>query len=93
MSFVSQNIFTFALPEKNRSIISKKVHDSFQRGESRVPMTIFRLIKIQKKNINKAIMGPSTQQSFFSSSDVIATTCFCHTTIIKWHTVSSCSPL
>jgi hypothetical protein len=33
------------------------------------------------------IMGPSTQQFFFSSSDVIATTCFGHTAIIKWHTV------
>jgi hypothetical protein len=36
--------------------------------------------------INKAIMGPSTQQFFFSSSDVIATTCFDHTTIIKRQT-------
>jgi predicted HD phosphohydrolase len=34
--------------------------------------------------VNKAIMGPSIQQFFFSSSDVIATTCFDHTTIIKW---------
>jgi hypothetical protein len=32
-------------------------------------------------------MGPSTQQFFFSSSDVIATTCFGRTTIIKCHTV------
>jgi hypothetical protein len=31
--------------------------------------------------INKAIMGPSTQQ-FFSSSDVIATTCFGHTATV-----------
>jgi hypothetical protein len=29
--------------------------------------------------------GPSTQQFFSSSSDVIATTCFGHTTIIKRH--------
>jgi hypothetical protein len=33
--------------------------------------------------LNKAIMGPSTQQLFFSSFDVIATTCFDHTTIIS----------
>jgi hypothetical protein len=33
-------------------------------------------------SLNKAIMGPSTQRFFFSSSDVIATTCFDHTTII-----------
>jgi hypothetical protein len=33
--------------------------------------------------------GPSTQQQFFFSfsSDVTATTCFGHTTIIRWHTV------
>jgi hypothetical protein len=31
-------------------------------------------------------MGPSMQQ-FLLSSDVTATTCFGHTTIIKWHTV------
>jgi hypothetical protein len=37
--------------------------------------------------INKAIMGPSTQQFNFFSSDVIATTCFGHTTITKRHTV------
>jgi hypothetical protein len=43
--------------------------------------------------INKAIMGPSTQQFFFSSSDVIATTCFGHTTIIKQHTVVYCFKL
>jgi hypothetical protein len=36
---------------------------------------------------NKAIMDPSTQQFFFSSSDVIATTCFGHTTIIKRYAV------
>jgi hypothetical protein len=36
---------------------------------------------------NKAIMGPSRQQFFFSYSDVIATTRFGYTTIIKWHTV------
>jgi hypothetical protein len=35
----------------------------------------------------QAIEGPSTKQFFFSSSDVIATTCFGHTTIIMWHTV------
>jgi hypothetical protein len=34
-------------------------------------------------NINKAIMDPSTQQIFFCASDVIAITCFGHTTIIK----------
>jgi hypothetical protein len=39
--------------------------------------------------INKAIMGPSTQQFFFSSSDVIAT-CFDHTIIIRWETVVYC---
>jgi hypothetical protein len=33
--------------------------------------------------VNKAIMGLSMQQFFFSSSDIIATTCFDHTTIIK----------
>jgi hypothetical protein len=43
--------------------------------------------------INKAIMGPSTQQFFFSSSDVIATTCFGHTTIIMWHKVVYCRKL
>jgi hypothetical protein len=43
--------------------------------------------------VNKAIMGPSTQQIVFSSSDVIATTCFGHTTIIKWHTVVYCLKL
>jgi hypothetical protein len=37
--------------------------------------------------INKAIMGPSTQQFFFFSSDVAVTTCFGHTTIIKRYTV------
>jgi uncharacterized membrane protein YuzA (DUF378 family) len=30
-------------------------------------------------------MGPATQQFFFSSFDVIAATCFGHTTIIKRH--------
>jgi hypothetical protein len=40
--------------------------------------------------INKAIMGPSTQQIF--SSSVIAT-CFGHMTIIKWHTVVYCLKL
>jgi hypothetical protein len=40
------------------------------------------------KNPNKAIMGPSMQQFF--SSDVIATTCFDHTTIIKRQTVVYC---
>jgi hypothetical protein len=40
--------------------------------------------------INKAIMDPSTQQFFFFSSDVIVTTCFDHTTIIKRHTVVYC---
>jgi hypothetical protein len=34
--------------------------------------------------INKAIMGPSTQQFFSSSSDVIATTCFDHTIVITY---------
>jgi hypothetical protein len=37
-------------------------------------------------------MGSLTQQ-FFSSSDVIATTCFGHTTIIKWYTVVYCLKL
>jgi hypothetical protein len=40
--------------------------------------------------LNKAIMGPSTQQLFFSSSDVIATTCFDHTIIIRRQTVVYC---
>jgi hypothetical protein len=40
--------------------------------------------------INKAIMGPSTQQYFFSSSDVIATTCFDHTIIFRRQTVVYC---
>jgi hypothetical protein len=39
--------------------------------------------------INKAIMGPLTQQ-FFSASDVIATTCFEHTIIIRRYTVVYC---
>jgi hypothetical protein len=43
--------------------------------------------------INKAIMGSSTQQFFFSPSDVIATTCFGHTTIIQRHTVVYCLKL
>jgi hypothetical protein len=42
-------------------------------------------------SLNKAIIGPSTQQFF--SSDVIATTCFGHTTIIKQHTVVYCLKL
>jgi hypothetical protein len=33
--------------------------------------------------VNKAMKGPS-RKKFFSSSDVIATTCFGHTTIIRW---------
>jgi hypothetical protein len=40
-------------------------------------------IKFDKTEINKAVVGPSMQQ-FLSSSDVIATTCFGHTTIIMW---------
>jgi hypothetical protein len=43
--------------------------------------------------INKAIMGPLTEHFFFSSSDVIAITCFGHTIIIKWHTVVYCRKL
>jgi hypothetical protein len=35
-------------------------------------------------------MGPSTQQFFFLSSDVIATTCFDHTIIIRRQTVVYC---
>jgi hypothetical protein len=34
------------------------------------------LVISNKENINKILMGPSMQQFFFSSSDVIATTCF-----------------
>jgi hypothetical protein len=37
-------------------------------------------------------MGPSTQQ-FFSSSDVIATTCFDHTIIIRRQTAVYCRKL
>jgi hypothetical protein len=42
-------------------------------------------IAISRKTtlICKAIMGPSTQQFFSSSSYVIATICFGHTAIIK----------
>jgi hypothetical protein len=40
--------------------------------------------------INNGIMGPSTQQFFFSSSDVSATTCFDHSTIIRRQTVEYC---
>jgi hypothetical protein len=41
-------------------------------------------------NINKAIMGLPTLQFFFSSSDVIATTFFDHTIIIRRQTVEYC---
>jgi hypothetical protein len=37
-------------------------------------------------------MGLATQQ-FFSCADVIATTCFGHTTIIRRHTVVYCLKL
>jgi hypothetical protein len=39
----------------------------------------------QTKVINKAIMG--SPKATISSSDVIATTCFGLTTIIRWQTV------
>jgi hypothetical protein len=44
----------------------------------------------QTNSINKPIMGPSTQQFFFSSSDVIASTCFDHTIIIRRQIVVYC---
>jgi hypothetical protein len=44
---------------------------------------------ILNTNQTKQLWAPSTQQFFFSSSDVIATTCLGHTTIIRWHTVYS----
>jgi hypothetical protein len=40
--------------------------------------------------VNKEIMGLSTQRFFFSSSNVIATTSFGHTTIIRQHTLVYC---
>jgi hypothetical protein len=40
--------------------------------------------------INSVINGPSMQQFLISSYDVIATECFGHATIIKWHAVYFC---
>jgi hypothetical protein len=72
---------------KHLQIVAGVAYDTYRARGTGVIIeneTIYRL--------NKAIMGPATQQ-FSSSSDVIATTCLGHTTIIKRHTVLFCLKL